>query len=160
MDESHAEFGPRAMGAVAGSTGLLFYGAINDNFGTADGRVDQMFTGSTDNGVSIVAQLATKRYIVEPNTRLSARNVTITHKVNYTGPVVEFSRLESGNVVATYATASSGTNEVKNELLQLTQADRSPGTVAQCVYYDNAASTGGMVQTMDLAVEVLPRSGG
>ena len=160
MDESHAEFGPRAMGAVAGSTGLLLYAAINDNFGTADGRVDQMFTGSTDNGVSIVAQLATKRYIVEPNTRLSARNVTITHKVNYTGPVVEFSRLESGNVAATYATASSGTNEVKNELLQLTQADRSPGTVAQCVYYDNAASTGGMVQTMDLAVEVLPRSGG
>ena len=160
MDESHAEFGPRAMGAVAGSTGLLLYGAINDNFGTADGRVDQMFTGSTDNGVSIVAQIATKRYIVEPNTRLSARNVTITHKVNYTGPVVEFSRLENGSVASTYATASSGTNEVKNELLQLKQADRSPGTVAQCVYYDNAASTGGMVQTMDLAVEVLPRSGG
>ena len=160
LDQTNDEFGPRAMGAVAGSDGLRFYGAINDNSGTANGRVDQMFTGSTDNGVSIVGQIATKRYVAEPNTRISARNVTATHRVNYTGPVVAFSRLESGNTTATYAMASSGSNEVKNELLQLNQADRSPGNVAQLVFYDDAASVGGLVQTLDLAVEVLARSGG
>ncbi|MBK8772727.1 MAG: hypothetical protein IPM06_20185 [Rhizobiales bacterium] len=38
--------GPRAIGAVSASDGLRLYGAMNDNNGTADGRVDQMFTGA------------------------------------------------------------------------------------------------------------------
>lgn len=159
LDYGNDIFGPQAMGAVKASGGLKLYAAINDTGGTANGRIDELFTGSTDNGATIVGQVITKRYIVEPGTKLSAQAVTTVHKSSYTGPQVAFSRLENGTVGSYITVTNSGGNDVLTERLQLPQDHRSPASVAQLVWYDGSSSTGALVWQLTLGVEVLRKVG-
>lgn len=159
LDFDHFEFGPRAMGAVSASDGLRFYGAINDNSGTTDGRYDQMFTGATDNGVAIPGTLNTRVVIADPNSRLSAQSMTVLHKVGYTGLNVIADRVSGGS--STYAIASAGSADFAQEFVQMTQAARSPGDRCALVLEDSAAaSTGGVLWRVDVEVDVLPKLGG
>lgn len=161
MDYGNLLYGPRAMGAVQTSSGLAFYGALNDNDGTNDGRVDQMFTGNNDNGATIVGEAYGKQYLADPGARFSAQNVEATYRVPYSGVEVYFSRLPSGTLVTdTLTVASSGSSAVSRERMELTQACRSPGAAAQLVWFDDATTSGGLVHRLDLAVDVLRKLGG
>lgn len=162
MDSTNDEMGPRAMCAVEASGGLLLYGAINDNNGTNDGRVDRMLNPSqaTDNGIAIIGTFQMRRLLAGAGNRLSARNWTVTHKVNYTPPYLAHIRVESGaGGSSTYGVTSSGSNDVEIDRLQLDQKDRSPAKVAQGLWYDDASSTGGVVWFADLELETLPKVG-
>ena len=152
-----AEFGLRAIGAVSASDGLRLYAALNDNSGTTDGRYDQAFTGSTDNGSDINATLNSKLVVADPKTRLSCQNMTVLHKVGYAGFTVSTERA-SGSTT-TYSIASSGSADFAQELVQLTQANRSPGPHCALVLDDFGSSTGGIVWRVDVEVDVLQKIG-
>lgn len=162
MDYTNDIFGPRAMGAVQTASGLLFYGALNDNAGTNDGRVDQMFTGDQDNGVAIIGTIAGKQYLAGQGTKFSIQSIESTHRVPYSGPVVYSTRQQSGISEGSIPSiTSSGSNTVTREDLQVPQVMRSPGTAAQVIWYDDVDSeTGGLVHRLDIAVEVLKTVGG
>lgn len=153
LDSDNLEFGPRAMGAVEASDGLRLYGALNDNYGTNDGRVDQLFTGATDNGVNVYATLQTRTLLPQPNQRFSHQTVTVVHKVNYSGVTAAPLRTLGGG--GTYALTSSGSNDFQRDRFQLNQSDRSPGVLASVQISDMTASVGGVIWTMELETDVL-----
>lgn len=158
MDQSGlAEFGLRAIGAVSSIVGLRLYAAINDNNGTTDGRIDVVFTGSTDNGSTINGTLNSKIVVADPKTRLSAQNATVLHKTGYTGLSVLLERASGSST--TYQVASSGSADFAQELVQLTQANRSPGPYCALVIDDIGTSTGGLVWRVDVEVDVLQKVG-
>ena len=161
MDIENDVFGPRAMGAIQRTTGLLVYGAINDNDGTNDGRVDQMFTGPNDNGVGITGTFSSRRVLADPSTLFSAQSVTSVHRSSYSGPTVAMSRLTSGSSAgSSLPITSSGSDTVTLERLQWPQDHRSPGKCLQVIWYDDAASTGAAVFSLTMKAEVLRSNGG
>lgn len=157
LDSTNDEFGPRAMGAVQGSGGVLLYGAINDNYGTNDGRIDQLMKSgqATDNGVNIVANFETRRLLSGAGTGFKAKAWTVTHKVGYSGATLSHIRLESGSTESTLPITSAGSNDVVIERLQVNQAGRTRGRVAQGYYEDATASVGGVVWYADLELRTL-----
>ena len=152
-----AEFGLRAMGAVSASDGLRLYAAINDNSGTTDGRYDQAFTGATDNGDYIAGLLIGKVVVADPKTRLSIQNATVLHKIGYASTGISVTR--STGSQTTYVLASAGSADYAQELVQMTQAARSPGDRCSVFVYDDQTSTGGLVWRVDVEVDVLPKMG-
>mgnify|MGYP000452704259 CR=1 FL=1 len=91
--------------AVSASDGLRFYAALNDNNGTYDGRVDQLFTGSTDNGFTIATSLVTKVAVADPKTRVSAQNMTVLHKMADANAVVVLVERHREGVLGWWAVA-------------------------------------------------------
>ena len=158
MDQDNDIFGPRAHGAVQGSGGLLFYGAINDNSGTTDGRIDKFFTGETDNGVEIVGSFATRRVLAEPGMRFVAQSVTSAHRSDYSGPTIDIIRTESG-VANTRSITSSGSNDITYERLQWGQEARSPARMIQLQWYDDSADSGALSFNLSQNVEVIAKVG-
>jgi len=157
MDPDIAEFGPRAMGAVSASDGVRLYGAINDNYGTYNGRFDQMFTGTTDNGGTVTAVLVTKRYISPPDARFSAQRMTVLSKIAYSGMTVSYERATGSN--ATYSLTSTA-GDFSLQRVQLTQTNRSPSDSGVLVVTDGTTSVGGLLWRVDLVVKQLKRVGG
>ena len=158
LDTTNYLFGPRAMGAVAKSGGLLFYGALNDNGGTTDGRVDQMFTGANDNGVKIYGTATSKLVLAPSNTRLVLHNATVVHKVNYAGVTMSLVRTPSASNALSLST--SGSAAQLREKKQNSQSGRSPGSLCALVFDDNTTGTGGLVWSVDVEIEVLQWIGG
>jgi len=153
-----SQFGPRAMGAVSASDGLRLYGALNDNAGATDGRVDQLFTGSTDNGFTITATLVTKTVVESPQARFSAQNMTVLHKtVNATASLTLTRALGSS---AAYVLSDATGRDYVQETVQLTQDSRSPANYLKLQLEDNSADVGGLIWRVDLEVENLPTVGG
>lgn len=158
LDVAHDEFGPQAMGAVEASDGLRLYGAINDNSGTTDGRVDRMFTGANDNGALISASLQTRRELSGVKSKFSAQSMDVLSKVPYTGVGVSYERATSS--VSTYSLGSSGSAEFAQQHIELSQDARSPSDHALVSVEDGAASVGGLLWGVDVNVEVLKSIGG
>lgn len=152
-----AEFGLRAIGAVSASDGLRLYAALNDNNGTTDGRMDQIFTGTTDNGSLVDAVLVSKVIVADPKSRLSAQSATVLHKIPYsTANVVMYrTALSTSN----YFVTTSGSDDFKQELIQLAQSARSPGDRCSMAFQDSDAAVGGLVWRVDVEVDVLQKIG-
>ena len=154
------EVGPRAMGAVEGSTGLLFYGAFNDNAGTNDGRLVQMFkdAATTDDGATLFGAVYSRVVLAGANQLFSAQNMTVLSKIPYAS--TEMRVLRASTAPSGYTLASSGSNDFSMEAIELTQAARSPGD--RCALYLNDFQSGlnGLLWRVDVEVEVLPTVGG
>lgn len=150
------EVGPRAMGAVESSTGLLFYGAFNDNAGTNDGRLVQMFkdAATTDDGATLFGSVYSRVVIAANGTRLSAQNMTVLSKIPYASTQLNLRRVSSG--VSAYTLASSGSADYSREEIELTQAARSPGDRCALYLNDFQAGLNGLLWRVDVEVEVLP----
>ena len=146
--------GPRALGAVSASDGLRLYGAINDNNGAADGRVDQLFTGSDDNSFAVSASLVSKTVVASQGTRLSAQNMTVLSKMTATPGSVTVTRA-SGSTSAYTLTDATG-SDYKRDEIELTQAARSPAEFCTVQLDDTGATVGGLLWRVDVEVEVLP----
>lgn len=158
LQNGTSQLGPRAMGAVSASDGLRLYGALNDNAGTTDGRVDQLFTGATDNGFTITASLVTKTVVESPQSRFSAQNMTVLHKtVNATAGLTLTRALGSS---AAYVLSNATGRDYVQETVQLTQDSRSPANYLKLQLDDNSADVGGLIWRVDLEVENLPTVGG
>jgi hypothetical protein len=159
LDSEIDAFGPRAMGAVEASGGTLLYGAINDNSGVTDGRIDQMFTGDTDNGVSIIGSFSSRRVLADPGMRFVAMGATVLHRVGYASTELSVIRTDTGSAADTASLTSSGSNELNYERLQWEQVARSPAKLLQVFYYDSQSSTGGIVFKIDQGAEILQKVG-
>jgi hypothetical protein len=146
--------GPRALGAVSASDGLRLYGAINDNNGAADGRVDQLFTGSDDNSFAVSASLVSKTVIASQGTRLSAQNMTVLSKMTATPGSVTVTRASGSTSSYTLSDATGA--DYKRDEIELTQAARSPAYLCTVQLDDTGATVGGLLWRVDVDVEVLP----
>jgi len=159
LQDGTSLFGPRAMGAVSASDGLRLYAALNDNAGgSGDGRVDQLFTGSTDNGTFIDAVLYSKVYVESAQSKFSAQNATVLHKVVNATTTLGVTRATGST--STYLLADASALDYKQETVQLTQAGRSPAAFLQARIDDGGNTVGGLLWKIDLEVEHLPTVGG
>ena len=147
--------GPRALGAVSASDGLRLYGAINDNYGAADGRVDQLFTGAADdNSFAVSASLVSKTVVASQGTRLSAQNMTVLSKMTATPGSVTVTRASGSTSSYTLSDATGA--DYKRDEIELTQAARSPAYLCTVQLDDTGATVGGLLWRVDVDVEVLP----
>jgi len=150
------EVGPRAMGAVESSTGLLFYGAFNDNAGTNDGRLVQMFkdAATTDDGATLFGVIYSRVVMVPQGSRFSAQNMTVLSKIPYASTQLNVRRVSTSP--SSYTLASSGSADYSREEVELTQVARSPGDRCQVYLNDFQAGLNGLLWRVDVEVEVLP----
>jgi len=158
LDSTNDELGPRAVGAVeTDNNGYVLFGAINDNYGTNDGRIDKlMYPGqATDNGENIIASFETRRLLSGAGSGFKAKAWTLTHKVGYANATWSHIRLESGATESTVSIATAGSNDVVIERLQINQLGRTRGKAAQGYFYDATASVGGVVWFADLELRTI-----
>ena len=154
------EFGARAFGAVSGTDGLWLYGAVNDNSGTADGRVDRYMkpTQVTDNGVVLYGQVSSKEVLSGANRAFSAQNATVLSKIPYAGCNLHCYRGSGSESI--YALSSSSTNDYSIQAIELSQGARSPFESCRVVLEDGVSDEGGLLWRVDVEVDVLPTIGG
>jgi hypothetical protein len=158
LDWEKHEFGPRALGSVARSGGVLLYGALNDNYGTADGRVDQLMTGDDDNGTLIHGTAFSATALTAPGMKFSVQNATIQHKVGYTGVRLYVHRTKDSRIPVSLTSAEDRDYHVDDK--EWPQAARSPGDRMQLELEDFTANTGGLWWTTSVEVESLVKCGG
>lgn len=154
------EVGPRAMGAVSTANGLMFYGAFNDNAGTNDGRVVQLFKSgaTTDDGATLFGAVYGRVVLAGAGTVFSARNVTVLSKIPYSGTQLRV--LRASTDPASITLASSGSADYSMQQSELPQTARSPGPLCSVYLNDFQSGEGGLLWRVDVELEVLPTFGG
>lgn len=88
-----ALYGPAAIGSIVNASGRLDYIAFDTNAASFDGRIEQVGTGTTDDGFSITSSAVMTPFVASEFKRLSPQRCEVTHlRTDGTGgtSVVEF----------------------------------------------------------------------
>ncbi len=152
--------GPLA--AIPTDVGMLYYGCHEgNNSATADGRIDQIETGSADNGETQFAGIAMFPHLISDDfTRMSAQRIQFLHKrpIGTTLVTLAVSR-DAAFTNSTAYQVSNSTDPFIYQAIQLaSNPDRSPTSVIWLRYTDQESSGGNQngFWTLALQYQTLP----
>jgi hypothetical protein len=153
--------GLTVIGTVPSSSGIAYYAChTGNNSATADGRVDEIETGNTDNAEAQFHGYAyMPHFLAESFSRISPQRLDVLHKkpngTNLT--FIKVSRDQTFSSSNNYLLSASGSNQFKSEVIQLkSNPDRGPIDMVWLLWDDSEATQGNGIWQVALQYQKLP----
>lgn len=131
------------MGEVRGSAGIARYATDEQNAGaTSNGRVEQIETGTTDNGSAFTSDLWSARDLADHLGNKSLQQIRMVTKKNGTGRTFSVYRDGLGSTAdAALTLATTSTDNFRAEVLPMPQLARAPTRSLEFQWTDDGSGS-------------------
>lgn len=131
------------MGEIRGSSGTARYGTDESNAGaTSNGRVEQIETGTDDNGSAFTSELWSARDLAQHLKKKSLQRLTMVTKKNGTGRTFRVYRDGLGTTTSASLTlATTGSNNFDSVVLEMPQNARTPAKSLEYRWSDDGSGS-------------------
>lgn len=154
--------GPGVLCAIPSQTAdLVFYGATDSNTGaTGDGRIDQLYTGSTDNGTAVTCMAALAITTSEHLHNFRALRLSVVHYSPNGSATLSFAATNVNNTgdseTVTLASVISALGKFYQQTVKIRTKQAALADAIQITWFDSAATPGNKLYEIAADMESVP----